>query len=1027
MTNNSKVKLTFARVSLRIILGSLLLCSVLPAFSQVPNAPLINSRLLGVVMDSRSKETLPGATVQIEGTTHSVLTDANGKFSFITGQKFPYTLIVSYIGYKTKTQIAATGTVEVQLEEVLNQLNDVVVVGYGTQKRSDVTGSISSVNERLLKQPVSSFDQALKGAAPGVQVTQTSGQPGGGVSIRIRGGSSIQGGNEPLYVIDGFPVYNVANSAGVLSGVSPNPLGNINPADIESIDILKDASATAIYGSRGANGVVIVTTKKGKNGGTVTYEGSYGVQSIRKTIAVLNATEFANLRNEALLDKTPALGANQYLSADAISRLGEGTDWQNEAFRSAGMQNHQLSITGGGEKTHYAISGNYFDQDGIITNTGFKRYATRVNVESHPYDRLKVGLNLSGSRTSANVSPSGVVSALLNMPATASVYDSNGSYTLRNPFENIISNPIASLNAQQNETSAYRILGTAFAEYRIIDGLKLKVLAGTDVNNTKENSYIPSTVYEGNAKKGIAAIGTLNSYSWLNENTLSYDKTFGKDHNFSSVIGFTQQAFHAESVTAGSSNFVSDDLAYHNLASGSVLTTPTSNTAEWALNSYLARVNYSYKQKYYVTASVRADGSSRFGKNNKWGYFPSAALAWKVSNEDFFTPLAAVVSDFKLRTSFGATGNQEIGNYQSLSTLSSVKYLFGNTLVTGFTPTNIANDDLGWETTYQYDGGFDIGFLKDRITLSADVYYKKTTDLLLSVEIPWTSGQSTSLQNFGSVSNKGLEIGIRSRNLTGALTWDTDLNISFNRNKVLSIGDGSTDYYLSGSYIVQVGQPLGSFYGSVTDGVLQTADIASKGALTGKTTPKAGDRLYKDIDGNGTFSNASDREIIGNAQPDFIFGINNTFSWKRFDLGVFIQGSYGNQILNSNLQTLELFTGQQNAASSALDRWTPENTNTDVPRASSDPANFFSSRFVEDGSFLRLKSVTLGYNLPKSVISALKIRNARIFFSGQNLLTWTNYTGFDPEVTSGSNVSPGTDSGIYPISRSITGGLSVTF
>lgn len=1024
MQNFQRVKLYPASLCATLLIVTALIPTIGKA--QVPTKPLINSTLHGIILDQGTNEPIIGATVRLKGTTHGVSTNEKGEFDFVTGQIFPYTLLISYIGYENAEVVATGSPITIRLKELVNQLNDVVVVGYGTQRKGDLTGAVSSVSSETLKQPVSSIDQALKGAAAGVQVTQTSGQPGGGVSIRIRGGASIQGGNEPLYVVDGFPLYNSASSTGVLSGTPTNPLASINPSDIESIDILKDASATAIYGSRGANGVVIITTKKGKaDRSNITYEAGFGTQSIQKKIDVLNARDFAILRNEVLFDSRPAGGPNQYLSQSAIDQLGEGTNWQNEAFRDASTQNHQLSISGGSQKVQYLLSGNYFEQDGIIRNTDFSRLSFRANVDARPSEVFKVSANLTASKSDANVAPSGIIGSLLIMPPTANIYEPDGGYTLRNPFENIFANPIATINETINKSTINRLLGTTFGEYSIIKNLNLKVLLGVDVNNQKEKKYIPSSIYEGSTTGGAASLGALNYYSWLNENTLTYKKSINK-HNIDALIGFTQQEAINENLTAGAERFVSDDLTYNSLQSGSTLLRPNSDTYSWVLHSYLSRINYNYNNLYYLTASIRRDGSSRFGAENKWGNFPSVAASWKISNEGFFKPLINTINDLKVRASFGTTGNMEIGQYQSLSTLYSLNYLFGNNVVTGFAPSRIPNSNLGWETTYQYDAGLDVGLFDSRISLSLDAYYKKTEDLLLNVEIPWTSGYASSLQNYGSVENRGLELGIRTRNFTGEFTWNSDLNVSFNRNKVLTIGNGASSY-ISGNYIIQVGEPLGTFYGTVTDGILQSGEEAAKGVFTGSASPKAGDRLYKDISGDGSFTTAADRAIIGNAQPDVIFGLTNSFSWKGFDLSVLLQGAYGNQIINSNRQTLEMFTGQQNASTTALERWTPDNPSTTIPRAKLDPAPIFSDRFVEDGSFLRLKHVTLGYTLPKAVTSKVKLSEVNFYLSGQNLLTWTNYSGFDPEVTSGSNVSPGTDSGIYPISRTVNAGIRVTF
>ncbi len=988
--------------------------------------PIINASLVGKVIDATTKEPIQGVTVQLEAVTHSVQTDNQGNFQFVTGQKLPFTLILSFLGYEKKRLVVNSSPAVIELTPASADLDEVVVVGYGTQKRRDLTGSVATLPDKLLKQPVSSLDQTLKGGISGVQVTQTSGQPGGGVSIRIRGGASIQGGNEPLYVIDGFPVYNQTESTGVGSGTPVNPLGSISPTDIESIEVLKDAAATAIYGSRGANGVILVTTKKGRAGHVqLSYDGSFGAQNVLKQIDVLNAHDFAVLRNEALYDANPGLGAYQYRTKTEIDQLGDGTNWQKEAFQSGKVYNQQLSLSGGAEKIQYYLGANYFDQDGVIINTNFKRIGFRSNIDANPFDRLQVGANLSVNKTNAQIAPTGIVNALLIMPSTATVYEANGAYTLRNPFENIFANPIATLKETTNNSNGLRILGTSFAQYRILKGLQAKVLVGVDLNSRDDKYYLPSYIYEGAGTKGKASLGNFDGTSWLNENTLNYTGSIGQ-HNFNALLGFTQQESKNEIFNAGAENFVTDELLFNSLQSGSTIVRPSSDSYSWGLHSYLARINYNYANKYYVSASLRRDGSSRFGADNKWGNFPSVALSWRVANESFFKEIFPAVNDFKIRTSFGTTGNQEIGQYQSLSTLYSLNYLFGNNVVAGFAPQRIPNKNLGWESTLQYDGGFDISLFNNRLQFTADYYYKKTKDLLLNVEIPWTSGYATSLQNFGSVSNRGLELSLKSRNLQGRVSWNTDFNFSFNRNKVLTIGEGASSY-ISGNYIIKVGEPIGTFYGTVTDGILQLGEENNKGKFTGNATPKAGDRLYKDIDGDGQFTTANDRTIIGNAQPDFIFGLTNSISYKGFDLSFLIQGTVGNDLLNINRQNLEMFTGQQNASSDALMRWTPSNPSQLYPRAKLDPAPVFSNQFVESGSFVRLKSLHFGYNFPKEWLEGASIKSLNLYLTAQNLLTWTKYKGFDPEVTSGSNVQIGTDSGIYPAARSISAGISLTF
>lgn len=1004
----------------------MLLLSVSSLAQDVPQ-PVINSILNGTVTDAVTNQPLEGANINIEGTTNQTSTGKDGTFTLKTGQKFPYNIIISFVGYKKEIVTVDGSPVSITLKSSQSQLEDVVIVGYGTQKRSDLTGAVSTVPKVVLGQPASSLDQLLKGAAAGVQVTQTSGQPGGGVSIRIRGGSSIQGGNEPLYVIDGFPVYNNPTTSGVLRGPSVNPLADLNPSDIESISILKDASATAIYGSRGANGVVIVKTKKGRQGrSNISYQGSWGQQAVRKIIPVLKAKDFAVLRNDALYDAYPAKGKYQYLSQNSIDKLGAGTDWQRAAFRTAATQSHDLSVSGGSAKIQYFLSGNYFDQEGVIRNTDFRRLSFRSNIEAQPIDRLKIGANISASQSTANVAPVGLISSLLIMPPTATIYEPDGAYTLRNPFENIFANPIATMNEETNKSISNRLFGTAYGEFTIWDNLSVKILFGVDNSYNTEKNYIPATIYEGSGTNGQAGLGSSNSYSWLNENTLSYNKAFGKNQ-IDALVGYTQQTLSFESFNAGAQQFVTDALSYNSLQSGSTILRPNSNTYSWAVVSYLGRVNYNYDNRYFITVGLRKDGASRFGSKNKWGNFPSAAVSWKLSEEPFFKELKKAIRELKIRTSYGVTGNQEIGQYQSLSTLYSLTYLYGSTATTGFAPNNISNSELGWEKTNQFNLGLDLAFFDNKLNLSVDGYYKKTNDLLLNVEIPWTSGFKSSLQNFGSVSNKGIEFEISGRNLlNGKVQWNPAFNITFNKNKVLSIGTGATSY-ISGNYIIQVGQSLGNFYGAITNGILQVGEEAAKGKYTGNSVPAPGDRLYKDINGDSAYTVAADKAIIGNAQPKFIFGFTNNVSYKGFELNFLIQGAYGNKILTSNKQSLELFTGQQNASVTALDRWTPEHPSNTIPRAKLDPAPVFSDRFVEDGSFVRLKNISLTYRLPQSFYKIIGLSGLDIFMNAQNLVTITRYTGFDPEVTSGSNVSPSTDLDIYPSSKSWNAGVRVRF
>ncbi|MDB5240685.1 MAG: TonB-dependent receptor plug [Spirosoma sp.] len=994
-----------------------------------PIPPTINTTLTGRITDQRTGEPLIGATVLIKGTTNGGTADTRGQFILKTGQKLPFSLVISFIGYQSKEVIAEGSPINIDLAADAKQLAEVVVIGYGSVKKTDLTGAVSSINTDQINKTINtSLDQALAGRAAGVQVTQTSGQPGSAISIRIRGGNSITGGNEPLYVIDGFPVYNDNTDAnsGVISGPSINALASLNPSDIESMEVLKDASATAIYGSRGANGVVLITTKKGKAGqNNLSYEVYYGQQNVLKTVDVLtSARDWALLKNDARLNS----GKTPYYTDGQLQALTGGTDWQQEAFTTALIQNHQLSLTGGDDRTRYAISGNYFKQDGILRQTDFDRYSIRINLDRDFSPKFRVGTNFTASKVSARIANGGIVNALLAMPPTVPVRKANGEYTYQSEFETPLGNPVATLEKEINKTTTYRLLGNVFGEYSLATGLTAKISFGADVINNKQNRYVPSSIYQGaNASAtGTAAVGSKFASSWLNENTLNYSRQLGGNHSINAVIGYTQQAYQNESVLAGSQQFVTDQLAYNDLGSGSVYTQPASSASKWALNSFLGRLNYSLDQKYILTISARADGSSRFGKDRKWGYFPSAAFAWNASRESFFSAIPSV-SNLKLRLSAGITGNQEIGQYLSLATLATNTYFFNNQTVIGFAPNRISNPDLGWETTAQYDMGIDLGLFKNRLSIVFDAYFKRTGNLLLNVPIPYTTGQSTSLQNYGTVENKGFELGINSQNLRGKLAWNTNLVFSLNRNKVISLGEGA-NYIISGANIAKVGEPLGSFYGYKTNGIFQTSDNIAELPTIDPTKTKPGDRRYVDINGDKKITQADDRTILGNAQPKFIGGLTNSFSYQNFDLSIFFQGSYGNQLFNQNKQQLELLTGQQNASVTALDRWTPTTPGNTIQRALEDPAPVNTSRYVEDASYLRLKNLTLGYHLPNGIASKIRSSQIKVYVTAQNLFTWTRYSGYDPEVSryEQSTLNLGIDYSVYPSSKAYLAGLIIS-
>jgi len=1019
----------------------LLLILPFAAFAQ-KDVAVINSRIEGIVTDSVTKQPIAGVVLRIKSVTHEVSTGSDGRFVFITGQKLPYTLIVSFIGYKTKEVVATGSPVNIQLAENIAQLNDVVIVGYGTQKKSDLTGSIGSVPKNILNQPAASFDNLLQGAVPGVAVTQNSGQPGSTATIRVRGGNSISFGNAPLYVIDGFIIYNDNDYANVGSnGTSVNALSTINPNDIESIEVLKDASATAIYGSHGANGVVIITTKKGKKGtNNVTFSSYYGDQTIAKKLDLLDASQWGALVNDVNVSDGVA---KTYTNAQ-LAALGTGSDWQSSALRNAPEYNGELSISGGDEKSRYLISGDYFDQEGTILNTGFKRYSARVNYEKNVTNKFKISTNIFGSQSIENklvgsgynsINFSNAFSSLILTSPVAQIRNADGSYNTTSPYNPTPTNPLEDITATTNTTTLTRVLGNVAGEYKLTPDLTLKVTAGVDILNTAQDYYAPSNTSGGYADQGYASIGAGNELSWLNENTLTYDHAFSNTNFLNVLVGYTTQYTRFSSSVASAQKFPNDLTTYNNLSYAGVANLPSSSFSSQALDSYLARVNYSYLHIYNFTASVRADGSSKLGADNKWGYFPSAGFSWNLDKEDFFKPLESTISNLKLRLSAGQTGNSEVPPYSSLESLAPTNYYFGSKLVTGIAPVQLDNPDLKWETTTQYDGGVDFGLFNNRVNFTFDAYYKKTSNLLLNVPLPLYSGYASELENVGSVENKGIELGINTDNIKNDhFTWKTNINFAENRNKVLSLGPGVTSYFPTAPtgqvspVIVQVGLPVGTFWGYSTNGLLTAADIAKGVPLLAGVPQQVGDTRYVDNNGDGKIT-TTDKHSLGSAQPKFTGGITNTFTYGQFDLSIFFQGSYGNKIFNLLQQTLERPTLTQNASATLLNRWSPTNPTGTVARATDSPVPQVTDRYIENGSYLKLKNASLGYNFTNSIASKIGAKQLRVYVSGQNLLTITKYSGLDPEVNfyDNDNTKQGIDYGTYPAVRTFLAGLNVTF
>ncbi|MDR1115652.1 MAG: TonB-dependent receptor, partial [Tannerella sp.] len=928
----------------------------------------------------------------------------------------------------------------IKLVEDTKALNEIVIVGYGTVKKSDLTGSVSSIKTTEIQQtPMVSIDQGLVGRASGVQVIQTSGMPGATASIRVRGSSSLQGGNEPLYVIDGFPVYSGGGFGNTGGKSSLSGLSTVNPSDIESIEVLKDASATAIYGARAANGVVLITTKSGKKGSDViSFESSFGFSNVVKKIDVLNAAEYVQLVNEAYTND----GLKAYYDDAAVAeimRMGKGTDWQDEVFRQGTSQNYQLTFSGGDAKTQYAISGNYFTQDGIVISSDFERYSLRINFDRHILDNFTVGTHLSASHTISNSvatetgGEGGVVTGAIKMNPIMPVYadEQTGVYTQVNTPGTLVPNPVATAKERKFNNAASRLLGDIYMEWEMLKDLKLKVSLGTDVMFIKNNLYLPSTIYQsgGRATAEVAVRRTIN---WLNENTLTWNKVFAEDHAFNVLGGFTMQRNNQERVYGSSSEFVNDVMQHNNLGAGSVYNKPESENTQWSLMSYLARVNYTLMSKYLFSVNARIDGSSRFGSNNKFGFFPSASAGWRITEEPFMEEVKTILPNLKLRASYGFTGNTEIGVYESLATLGSNNWTIGNQLVTGFFPNKIPNPDLKWERTGQLDVGLDIGLIDNRFRLTADYYRKTTTDLLYSVAIPAVSGYQTMLKNIGSIENQGYEFSLESDNLSGPFTWITAFNISFNKNKVLELGgeeykemDESDGHLKTGSVRrLIVGEPVGVFYGYRFDGIFQN-EAETKVQTSSPSPIGVGLRRYKDLNGDNVVDASNDREILGDANPDFFGGMANTFACKGFELNVFFQYAYGNEIFNMNAVELETPTGGQNAYRELLNRWTPANPSNIYPKATTNRNVLISDRFIEDGSYLKLKTVSLSYGFPG--LKARHIQGLRLYVTGQNLLTWTKYRGYDPEVSyrGASTLEAGEDFGGYPQSRTFMVGIKL--
>ena len=976
----------------------------------VSNKALQQKTITGKVTDA-SGQPLPGVTILIKGTNSGIITDLDGKFN-LSDVPANATLVFSFVGMKAQ-EILVTGksTINLVMEEDAIGIEEVVAIGYGTVKKSDLTGSLSSVkNEDINAIPATNVLQALSGRAPGVQVLQNTGAPGGTISVRIRGTNSVQGSNEPLYVVDGFPM------------TVSNPT-LINNSDIESIEILKDASATAIYGSRGANGVILITTRQGRSGKTkVEFESNVGIQTLRKKMDLMNATEYAQFYNEVAKNEGWAIPFTQ----EEVSSLGKGFDWQDFVFREAILHNHNITVSGGNEKTQFSISGSMFNQDGIIHGSGYGRYSFRTNVNHEISKKFTINSNViltKIKRDNQNSSGGGrgntLIASIIAAFPTVDPYNEDGSIrdlTTIYPYATQVVNPAYFFSETTNSVKSNKVLANLSLAYKPISDLTIRILGGIENSDDRTDYYVTLKYLNS---QGTASVNTSQYTSLLNENTVTYAKKIGK-HSLSAVSGFTFQNFLSTSLSGSGSGYLSDVLESHNLGSAAFPGIPGSDYSLSVLLSALGRVNYSYNEKYLFTINFRADGSSKYSKGNKWGYFPSGAFAWRLSNEDFLKDVK-FLSNLKLRAGWGETGSQAIDAYATLNNLSSGKTVLGDALFTTFSPGTRFPGDLKWETTEQADFGIDAGFWENRIRLTADYYIKKTRDLLNRVPLRYSSGYTSTIKNVGEIRNNGLELDVNIDALTGGFKWTVNGNIAFNRNTIEKLYGGEdilgTAYNVTLTNepinILREGEAFGAFYGYTEAG------YDDKGKL-----------LYLDRNEDGVI-NQNDKTIIGDPNPDFIYGLNSIFSYKNFDLTVFFQGSQGNDIFNlsSVNNTLDVGFGLNMTKEVFYDHWTSDNTNAKYPALTTAKTVRVSDRFIEDGSYLRLKNVQLAYNFPVNRLTRTAIKSLQVYVSGQNLLTFTNYSWWDPEVNSkgGENsVNQGIDHQTYPAAKAINLGIRIS-
>ncbi len=1015
--------------------------------------------ITGTVNDS-AQGVLQGVNVKVKGTNRGAASDAGGKYSITATNND--VLIFSYAGMQTQEiNVAAKQVIDVVMAATSSNLGEVVVIGYGTVRKPDLTGAVSQVKAAEMEQaPVASFAEALAGRVAGISVSGNDGQPGGGVNIVIRGPGSLTQSTSPLYVIDGFPVED------------PDP-ATLNPEDIETFNILKDASSTAIYGSRAANGVIVIQTKRGRTGRpVVSLSSSYGFTAGRKKMELMSPYEFVKYQQEAFPTEPSTL---LYLKSplDSFARI-TGTDYQDHVFTNGAVQKHNISLRGGNDQTRYSISGSFFDQEGIIINTGISRYTGRITLDQTISNKLKLGVTTNYSRVKefgqvVNATPNTSVSSYtmfrtwgyrpIGYPGqTQELLEQDIDAGAIGNFDFRI-NPVVDLENQHLFGYTTLLEGNAFLDYQIHKNLSLKINGGVRSNNLRDDAFYNSKTTNGsrfnpsNLNGVNGSVRYTNRTDWSNENTLNYSNTFNQNHT---VKGLALLSFGGGKLLShgySSRLLPNESLGMDGLDEG-ITFNPVAGASEYSRVSYGTRWDYNYKSKYIITGTFRADASSKFKEH--WGYFPGGAIAWNIHKENFFANAFPVVSNSKLRFSYGIVGNDRIGDFDWYTRLRQDinGYSFNNTVpINSVYIQSLANSELSWEKTTSMDLGYELGLFNNRVELIIDLYRKTTKDLLLEAALPPTTGFGFATKNIGKLSNEGIELTLNTINIkSGSFRWESSFNISFNRNKVLALNDGQNELltnvffesqFNTPLYIAEIGKPSGQMFGFIWDGNYQFEDFdkSPAGLYTLKNTVptngtarnsiRPGDIKYKDLDGNGVV-NVFDKRVIGRGQPVHTGGLMNNFSYKNFHLGVFLQWSYGNDIYNANRLTFEGNSNRRfnlNQFASYVNRWTPENpTNENYRAGGQGPIGFHSSRVVEDGSYLRLKTLSLGYDLPKSIIQKAKLTGLSLNIAAQNLITITNYSGMDPEVSvRNATLAPGFDYSAYPQSRTIVFGLKATF